>query len=601
MSRTRISVVVIRVLLYCPASKLDIILCYRYNNDTQSEWSPVMKRALKILICLVIVVGLLAAAAWFFLSYRPDLACEFFINRAEAATANGRYDRAVRYYSRAFSLYPENSELAIDLANAYKRDDNYTKAEYTLVSAITANPDELQLYLELSKTYVEQDKLLDADLMLSRTANESIQAQLEELRPDAPVIQPEGGYYTEYTDVSLSYSGGTAYLATDGEYPSLNKDLYMEPVTLEAGETTVMAIVVSEDGLVSPVATAGFTVGGVIEEATFVDPAVETAIRTVLGKADDEPVMTNELWALTTLELPTDAKDLSDLAACHALTSLSMHGTYGVDFSVLSELTSLETLDLSGCTVSTNGLAAIGTLSDLKNLNLSGCALTNISSLSGLTNLTTLDLSGNALTDISSLSNLSALTDVNLSSNSITSIEPLAAANNLQVLDISSNQVVSLSALNNKTSLTSLSAAGNQIADLSPLSTCTALQVLDISSNAITSLEPVAALAQLVSLSADQNAIAEVPDFSKAVALSNFSASNNALTDLSGLRGLPVLNYVNVDYNQISDLSPLLECQNLVQVDAFANPVGDVSELLSHSIIVNYDPTYTAEDVSAAE
>ena len=554
-----------------------------------------MKHVRKVLIPLVLVVAVAAGAAWYFLSYRPDLTCEFYVNRAEAAISQGRYSKAVKYYSRAWDLYPDDASLAIALANAYKLDENYTKAEYTLVSAITEMPDCLDLYLALSKTYVEQDKLLDADQMLSRTANESIQAQLDELRPEAPEIQPESGYYTEYIDVSLSYSGDAAYLSTNGSYPSLDGDLYTGPVTLDAGESTVVAIVVSEDGLVSKAVTAGYTIGGVIEEYTFTDPAVETAVRTVLGKEDGEPVMTNEMWTLTDLELTSDVRDLSDLSICRGLTSLTLHEVYGIDFSVLEELTSMETLDLSDCTVSSGGLRAIGTLEKLTTLKLSNCAITDVSALANLTNLQVLDLSGNVITDISSLSGLTALTDVNLNGNAITSISSLASAASLTRLDITGNQVTSLTPLSNKTSLKELLASQNGISDLSPLSTCTALETLQISNNAVTDLTPLASLSSLVTLEANQNSIATLPDFSAATALSKVSLSNNTISDVSGFSGLQYLNYLDIDYNSVSDLSPLLECRNLVQVNAFANPITDATQLQEHGVIVNYDPTYTAE------
>ncbi len=554
-----------------------------------------MKHVLKILIPLVLVVVLIAGAAWYFLSFRPDLTCDFYVNRAEAAISQGRYSRAVKYYSRAWELYPEDASLAISLANAYKLDDNYTKAEYTLVSAITEMPDCLDLYLALSKTYVEQDKLLDADQMLSRTSNESIQAQLDEMRPDAPVIQPESGYYSEYIDVSLSYSGDAAYLSTDGAYPSLDGDLYTGPVTLDAGESTVVAIVVSEYGLVSKATTAGYTIGGVIEEYTFTDPAVETAVRTILGKEDGEAVMTNEMWSLTTLELTSDVRDLSDLSICRGLTSLTVHDVYGIDFSVLSELTALETLDLSNCTVSSGGLKAIGTLENLKTLKLSNCAITDVSALGSLTSLEVLDLSGNVIGDISSLSGLTALTEVNLRGNTIGSIAALASASGLVKLDITNNQVTSLTPLSSKTALTELLASQNSISDLTPLSSCTALQTLEISENAVTDLTPLASLTALVNLEANKNQISVLPDFSAATALSQVSLSNNALTDISGFSGLPYLNYLDIDYNQVSDLSPLLDCLNLVQVNAFENPITDVSQLQEHGVIVNYDPTYTAD------
>ena len=552
-----------------------------------------MKRLLKIIIPILLVVLLLAGAILFLLVFRPDITQEFFMDRADAALADGNYSSAVTNYRRAGIVSSDNPELALKLAQAYEGSGNYTKAEYTLVTAITANPEELDLYLALSRVYVAQDKLLDADQMLTRTANETIRAQLQELRPDAPVLQPEPGYYTEYIDVSLSYSGHNAYLSTQGCYPSMEDELYTEPVHLPAGETTMVAIVVSEDGLVSEAVTGTYTIGGVIEEATFADEAVESVVRQTLVKEDGTPVMTNELWSLTTLELNGDVRDLSDLENCTGLTSLTIHDAYGMDFSALSKLTNLETLDLSGCTVSSGGLSAIAQLPKLKTLSLSGCTLTDVSALSPLVTLESLDLSGNVISDISSLSSLTAIKSLNLSSNTLTTIAPLASMESLETLDITGNQVSSLSPLNNKTALTSLLAKQNKLVDLAPLATCTALETVDVCNNTVVDLSPLAKLASLRTLKADYNAVVSLPDFSAAVSLTQISVAHNTITSVSGLSNLPILNYVNIDYNQVSDLSPLTSCNNLVQVDAFGDPVTDVSKLQGMGIIVNYDPTAT--------
>lgn len=550
-----------------------------------------MKHSLRILLCIFLIAALLVGACWFFLSYRPDLTCRLLENRAAAAVNGGHYRQAVSLYSYAWKLNTGDPDLAVSLSDAYQHIDNYTKAEYTLVSAISAHPDSLALYQALSRVYVAQDKLLDAQQMLDRIADDSVRGQLASLRPAAPVIQPDAGYYTNYVNVSLSYEGGAAYLTTNGDYPSLEKDLYTEPKALAAGESTVEAVVVSDDGLVSPLAEAAYTIGGVIEPYTFQDAAFEACVRKVLGKSADETVMTNELWALTTLDLTEDVQSLADLAECHGLTSLSMHNTYGVDFSALSQVPTLTTLDLSGCTVSSAGVEAIGGLTGLTSLNLNGCALTDISPLSGCTALTTLVLSNNAIADVSALSSLSALTSLNLSTNTIASISPLAACGALTTLDVSSNKITNLTALKGKQSLGALSAADNQISDLTPLSGCAALKLLDVSTNGIADLKPVAALKSLQTLVADHNALTALPDFSAAQSLTKISVNSNAITDVSGLKDLPILNYVAVDYNKIDSLDVLKGCANLVQVDAFGNPIKSVSALTDHGVIVNYDPT----------
>ena len=63
-----------------------------------------------------------------------------------------------------------------------------------------------------------------------------------------------------------------------------------------SGETTIYAISVGENGLVSPLSVLGYTVAGVIEPAIFMDPAMEQAVRTVLKADADEILYTDDLW-----------------------------------------------------------------------------------------------------------------------------------------------------------------------------------------------------------------------------------------------------------------------------------------------------------------
>lgn len=554
-----------------------------------------MIRALKILIPLLLIAVLLVVSAWFFLSYRPDLTSSFCLRQAQNAEVAGRSRSAIRWYRYAWSLTPNDSQIAIDLAGAYAQDGNYTKAEYTLVSAITNDPENSELYLELSRTYVAQDKLLDAEQMLSRTANENVRRQLNELRPASPQLSPETGEYTDLLDVSLSYSGGIACLALDGDFPSLEKDLYAGPVTLEEGETTAIAVTVSEDGLVSTPVSATYTIGGIIREISFQDAFVSRAVHEVLDKPAGDPIMSNELWGLATLTLPADTMDLSDLTSCKTLNELILNDASGVDLTVLSELTGLESLDLSGCTISNSVLSAISSLPQLKELKLSGCALTNVSALAPLTTLEVLDLSNNAIGDVDALQGMTALREVYLGTNTLSSISPLVALDNLELLDIASNRIATLAPLEGKTKLAALTASANKLTDVNVLSGCTALKLVDVSNNQISDLTPLSSLTELGTLLADHNTVEVLPDFSKATSLNRISLNYNSIPDLNGLKGLPYLNYVSMDYNRITDLSPLLECPTLVQVDAFANAVsGTVDELLKLDVIVNYDPTYEA-------
>ena len=554
-----------------------------------------MKYILKIFLIVLLVVAIIGAACWFFLVQRPDLTMSVFAHWGDYFYDVGRYNRAVSLYETACKLSPENANLPVRLAQAYINSGNYTKAEYTLVSAITNNPESVQLYVALSKTYIEQDKILDAEQMLDRITSADVKAQIDALRPNAPVLSPESGYYSEYIDVAVTATGGTAYLAVNQDYPSIETDAYEAPVTLEAGDSKVVVVTVAENGLVSDAVYGGYTIGSVVEEVTLSDSALDSYVRELLGKSASDTIMSDELWEIEELTLPEGVQDISDLTRFAGLKTLTIQNATGLDLSVLPQLTTLQSLDLSGTTLPTSTLDAIGTLPELKKLVLQSCAVTAINPLVGLSNLEYLDLTNNSVTDLTAITALEHLKDLYLTNNPVKSITYLNSCLELERLHIENCGVSRLSSLAGNTSLQELYASNNEISDISVLSDCVSLSVLDISDNQVKDVSVIANLPELTYFLASHNQIESLPAFDTAnCKLVRINVNNNQLTDLSPLKGLPALNYIFADYNQISDISGLEDCPLLTQLNLFDNPVNEeqVKALQEIGRIVNYTPGY---------
>lgn len=558
-----------------------------------------MKRALKIIIPIVLAAALLTAGIWVFFFSRPDLTNSFLINQAEHMNDRGRYSRAIRYYSWAWSLEPQRDDIPISLAETYAASGNYTKAEYTLVKAISNQPDMTELYAALCRIYVAQDKLLDATQMLDRTTDPNVKAQLDAMRPAAPSILPEGGYYNEYIDVVVESDCSKVYLTSDGTYPSSDEDLYSTPISLSGGETTILAIAVGENGLVSPVARSGYTVGGVVEAVSLVDQAVDQTVREQLSLGAGDELMSDLLWSITHLSLPDTVRDLSDLSKFTGLRSLTINNVSGMDFSVLSQLPSLQELNLSGCTISSNALSAIGSLVELEKLVLDGCALTNISAFSQLVKLKELCLSNNSLEDIGIISLMTQLESLKLANNPLSSIAAVSACENLKYLDITSCSVNSLGSLSGKSKLETVLASNNSIRSLEELSGCRKLSVLEVSSNSIRDISILAQLPALTRFEANHNEIAQIPDFDEDnCKLIYFGINYNQVSDVGGLAGIASLNYLNIDYNQVTDLLPIAQNANLIKVNAWDNAISQesVDALSQDEVILNYNPNYEAPE-----
>ncbi len=576
-----------------------------------------MKKALITILCIVLVLALLGGTAWYFLVYQSNMTAERCAELAQKNADSGKYEKAIRLYTTAYELDPSNYDLAIALADTYSASGNNTKAEYTLVNAISDHPDAIKLYQALCRVYVSQDKLLDAQQMLDHISDETVRAELAQMRPAAPTISPESGYYSDYIRIALTYTDGVAYLRTDGEYPSTADSPYTEPVPLESGETQAIAIVVGRNGLVSPVASCGYTIGNIVEEVTFASDAFEQFARTLLELDANKPVMTDDLWSIADLVVPDTLSDLRDLSYFTGLTSLTLQNYHGGDYSFLSGMTQLETLDLSQSSVSTLALESIGTIPSIRTLNLNSCGITDITSLATLrkletllldnnnvesiaplascTSLHTLGLSSNGITDISAISALGGLQELDLSYNTPSTLAPLANCTKLQTLNLSYCGLTDISVLKNCTQLTRLSATHNSLLGIDGLENCTKLQEVELSNNKLTSIDALGSIDSITMVNINENDVKKIPPFSTTSNLQKFYADHNFLEDLSGLASLPYLNYVTLDYNNIANIDVLAKCPNLVQVNVFHTNIGTaeaVAALTEHSIIVNYTPNY---------
>lgn len=570
-----------------------------------------MNRSAKRILPILLGIVIIASTLWYLFVYDMNFTRDMLLAQARHFDNTGNHSLASWFYDQAYRQSGNDETVAIELAEQFRSAGNYTKAEVTLSKAI-ADGGSAQLYIELCKVYVEQDKLLDAVTMLDHIADATVRAQLNALRPAAPTATPDPGYYGEYITATVTGGSGTLYLTTNGEYPSTGDEPSDGTVSLAAGENTVYALVVGENGLVSPLSIFGYTISGVIEEVSFTDSRIEEAVRKTLNVDSTATILSSDLWTITALELPEGADSYEDLGMLTYLEKLTVIGGTASGCQPLSTLTHLSELTIRDCYVSNSDLSVIASLPALTKLTLSGCGLSGIDALStadGLTyldlsdnsirdlsalsftaTLTSLDLSGNALTSLNAISSLAGLQSLDVSYNSLTSVGPAAGCTQLKELNISNNMITSVAGLDALTALENLDASHNDLTDISPLGLCTGLKTLDLSSNQLTDISSLYPLTGLEHLYFSRNQVSVLPNWGKKNALVTIDGSYNQISIIAGLAGFEKLNYVLMDYNEINSVDALTSCPNLIKVSVYGNPVTDVSALTSQSVIVNYNP-----------
>lgn len=570
-----------------------------------------MKKAIKILVPLLLVALILVSIGWYLFIYDRTFTRDTLLSQARYQDAHGNSRLSSWFYNMAYSFSGKDEDVAIELANQYKADGNYTKAEYTLASAINSRAS-VELYTALCRTYVEQNKLLDAMNMLDNIGDPAIKAELDAQRPSAPQPDQESGYYSQYIELQLS-SNGTILYTTDGEFPSTEGPIYTAPIQLSAGETTIYAISVASSGLVSHTTVLSYTITGVIEEVFFSDDALAAAIRAAINADENDRIYTNQLWEITEFTIPDGVKNYEDLNLLPYLKSLTIHGQSLDSLSCLASLTQLETLNMTSCRFPADSLSVLAALPALSDLTLNDCSLSTIEGLTGAPTLKKLDLSNNtvrnleaissmaglqelvlqhnAVTSLSDLSGLTALEHLDVSYNALTSLSPLSSCIKLNWLGANNNQIASLDGVSSLPLLRYLSLDNNSLTEVSSLAGCTELTELSFASNAVTDISALSALTKLDTLDFSSNQVTELPQWPDGCPLRVISGSHNALTSIDSLSNMESLTNVNMDYNQLTSIDALADNYCLVQVNVFGNAIEDVSALREHDIIVNYDPT----------
>lgn len=571
-----------------------------------------MKKVFHIIIPFLLVVLILASLFWYCFIYDRSFTRDMLLGQARYHSTDGNPRLASWFYDRAYDLSGQDDDVALELANQFKNAGNFTKAEYTLTNAIADHPT-AELYAALCKTYVQKDKLLDAVTLLDSIPDAAIKAELDAQRPAAPVTDPEPRFYSEYISVSFRENPYRIYYTTDGEYPSIRDASYSDPFQLSAGETVIHAISVGENGLVSPLTTVTYTVGGVIEEVTFTDATIDAAIRQIIQADEDDIIYSNMLWDIQEFTVPEGSMNLQDLAHLAYLQKLTVQDQTLDSVLFLTELTNLKELSLTDCRFSAQDLEIIAGLPLLERLTLSDCGLSTVSGLENAQNLKHLDLSNNTIRNLAPLSGLTGLQSLNLGHNALNTLDALAGLTDLKELDVcynvltslspilgceklssliaNNNQLTELAGLDNLTALTVLNVKKNSISDVSVLGSCTTLVELDISSNDISDISALKTLTELELFTFSHNQVTALPAWPDGCKLRSIDGGYNQVESLEPLKNMHSMTHVFMDYNALTSVAPIADCFSLVQVNVYGNEIENVDALKDHEIIVNWDPT----------
>ena len=502
--------------------------------------------------------------------------------QALSAFEEGRYVTAVAKYEAAKDLGKSSEDFYLNYAKALIAARDFETAADVLEEGIDRHSGNAELYLCRVEALVKEGRIGDAAAFLDNIEDSYINKEIQKRRPGDISYTPTQGSYDSSQKITLQVrEGETVYYTLNGSVPTLSSAVYREPITV-AATTTVNAIAVSEEHMVSPLLEIRYTINNADETVTFEDPKIEKMVRNSLNKPNGK-IFAAQLLDVTELhnaDIAGSIRSLNDLKFMPNLTTLTLDGEMLInDYEPLAGLQELTYLSLSECAVSNNELPYINACTKLVYLDVSHNELATLSGAEALTKLEMLNVSDNELTNLNTVGELTALLDLNISDNKIRNLSPLSSLENLQLLDFSGNNAtdLTLEPLAELTELVQLVLADTVPEDLAVLKDLPKLISIDVSDCGLTTLADFNDFKKLTVIRAAGNDIESVSAFTKSV--EELYLADNPLSDLTPLKRQEKLITLDLNDTDITDLSPIAALPMLQTLHIGDTDITDASSL----------------------
>ncbi len=237
-----------------------------------------LKKMLGILFgCIAGIVLIVCVVFKIYTEVQNSNSYEYQMQMAEQAKTSGNQTQALKYYSTALSLMPDDITARMEMAEIYMEQADYDTAMVLYLETVQLDRSEKEAYEKLIYLY-ERNQDYDSILELASYApNEEIAALFAPYHPDAPVISPISDTYGRYINVNLdSLDGDTIYYTLDESTPDAVDGMLYDPeigIPLTAeGEYTVRAVCVNDKGICSDVSENHYVIKLVPPRDAIVTP-----------------------------------------------------------------------------------------------------------------------------------------------------------------------------------------------------------------------------------------------------------------------------------------------------------------------------------------
>ncbi len=184
---------------------------------------------------------------------------EYHSNKGNSYLYAEEYKKAVSCYEKALSKNPENTiEIYLYLVKCYEKlgyDGKYEEYLHRVIESEQANEvQQITAYSKLIDLYQAGNSYQTINNLLKECDNEKVVTRFRQYMVSAPTFSYEEGNYQEIIPLKInSADGDKIYYTLDGSDPTIESQMYTEPIFMDDGIYRFRAVCIDEHGVKSDV------------------------------------------------------------------------------------------------------------------------------------------------------------------------------------------------------------------------------------------------------------------------------------------------------------------------------------------------------------
>lgn len=225
-------------------------------------WNKNIVCKIILILAVVAVIVIIIFGVKFVKKFTTSNSYEQYVAMAEEAYKNNNFSDAIENYESAIEKNPSALDLKFKISDCYLKEGQTNNAVFVLKELADEDPSlSEKAYTTIFDIYLAENDYVGINKILQECEDELIKKQFDEYLCRKPTFSYEPGEFDDIINLEIKGAAdGTIYYTMDGSDPTMDSDVYTDPLYLQSGLYVIKAIYVSKFGVESEIAQGEYNI-----------------------------------------------------------------------------------------------------------------------------------------------------------------------------------------------------------------------------------------------------------------------------------------------------------------------------------------------------